>query len=102
MGAVVNIQFVPKTNKTTDTTIKSIVKDMISLASSSYGQEGYTGTIAEADGVTLELAHIYDPDKWVFFEDFVDKVAEKWGPAVVVSGRQNGEAGYFVCGVYSS
>ena len=88
MGACVVAEFIPRGETVDDSTVKATVERMIESARYDFGNRGYSGTIAEANGVSLDF-------------DFVDKVAEKWGPAVVVRGLQDGAEGVFVGGVYS-
>lgn len=97
MGACVVAEFIPRGETVDDSTVKATVERMIESARYDFGNRGYSGTIAEANGVSLELSLFYNPEDF----DFVDKVAEKWGPAVVVRGLQDGAEGFFVCGVYS-
>jgi len=100
MGAYPEMRIVEKSETINDKTIKDEVHKFIQQSRWADGHGGYTGTIAEADGVELRLNKTFDIKRQY---DFTDEVAEKWGPAVVCRATRDGEdIGYVVCGVYSS
>ena len=106
MGACDEMRIVEKSETTNDKTIEDKVCKLIEQACREDGNGGYTGTIAEAVGVKLRLNKTFDiksPPNWDDEHDFIDEVAEKWGPAVVCRATRDGEdIGYAICGVYSS
>jgi len=62
-----------------------------------HGHAGYTGTIAEADGFKVVTHPPFDTLKEA--EEWACNVAEKWGPALVVTVKPGKQ--YFM-GWYSS
>ena len=106
MGANSELEIIRKSDEINDKTIVDKVSHLIDQALWDNGHGGYTGTIAEANGVALQLdktVEVKTPRDWEAEGDFIDAVAEKWGPAVVCRATQDGEdIGYVVCGTYSS
>ena len=105
MGSINDWEIIKKSEEINDRTIKTEVENLIDQALYDYGHRGYTGTIAEADGVVLKLNKTFEvntPHDWGAKYDWVEEIAEKWGPAVVCRATEDGEdIGYVVCGVYS-
>lgn len=106
MGAHSEMKIIAKSEEINDQTIENEVRKLIEQARWDHGHSGYTGTIAEANGVELRLNETFEfktPRDWEAEYDFIDEVADKWGPAVVCRASQDGEdIGYVVCGTYSS
>jgi len=106
MGAVDDMTLIHKSETINDRTIKDEVEKLIDQARYDYGNSGYTGSIAEADGVRLRLNIAFEieaPRDWDAEYDFTEAVADKWGPAVVCRATQDDEdIGYVICGIYSS
>ncbi len=96
MGAVAETKIV----ESTDDEIYELVSDMILSARYDYGNAGYTGTIAEADGVSIELYHEETEENIHNHSSIVDKYAEKWGPAVVIRVKDKPNH-YAILGIYS-
>lgn len=66
-----------------------------------YGHNGYTGTLAEADGITIPMEPVF-PDKTTA-EKWLDENADKWGPALAVKyTNPNGELKWYIAAWCSS
>ena len=60
------------------------VEGMIEQDAYECGHGGYTGTLAEADGVIVE-GHTPESDEDA--EEWLDGHSDKWGPAVIVKAK---------------
>lgn len=96
MGAIAQIEIV----ESNDEDIYEKVSGMIHSARYDYGHAGYTGTIAEANGIDLELFREETEDDLNKDYDLVDKYAEKWGPVVVIRVKDKPNH-YALLGIYS-
>ena len=64
------------------------------------GHGGYSGTLAEAHGATIDRSKTFDntDDAW----EYLEEVAEKWGPAVGVKVTLENETVYVFGALCSS
>jgi len=85
-------------------TLKEAYQEAVNEAQSACGEQGYSGTIAESDGI--EICHegieefvgkIEDLETWA--HEFGCDLAEKWGPALAV---KIGDGAWLAFGWYSS
>lgn len=63
------------------------------------GHGGYSGTLAEADGAVVDRGKVFNSaeEAWEYLED----VAEKWGPAVGVKVK-DGDKTFYIFGALCS
>ena len=61
-----------------------------------YGHAGYTGTLAEIDGIVIDdIKGLCNADE---VEEYIGSIAEKWGPAIIVRSSE----GIFYAGAFCS
>jgi len=92
MGAYFTVDAVPASKE-----VKAAFHEVQEQARWDHGHAGYTGTIAEADGFKVVTHPPFDTLKEA--EEWACNVAEKWGPALVVTVKPGKQ--YFM-GWYSS
>lgn len=85
MGCEFICGIIPKTQYPTKSDVQRVLQENIEQALWDYGHSGYTGSLAEADGIEVtnrKFNSIEEAEDWL--DDPNMNNAPKWGPIVVV------------------
>jgi len=85
MGAAFQAGTLPK-EQVPGTNVVGYLKGIIERAKYDHGHSGYSGTLAEANGVR-QVCNLFDTTEEAC--EWLEEHCEKWGPIVVVSTKTN-------------
>lgn len=102
-GAEYDVQTTHLTGKSSDAEITKAFDALVSDTKFEKGHGGYTGSIAEADGLKIDRSKVYADVQAVYAA--IGRIAEKWGPAIAVpvgDPKDKSKQQIVFAGIYSS